>query len=134
LPCAKPRAFARSANLFGALVAVVTLAPGPGATTALYAVVNARDTVDGSLGHFIASGWLVVGRGLRLALAGTVLGVLGALAVSRVLAATASQLPPPRYPVIAALAALLMTVALLASWLPARRAAALDPMVDLRGE
>ncbi len=77
---------------------------------------------------------LVVRQGMRLAALGTALGVLGALAVTRLLegmlyevSATdpLSFLTPPLA---------LAGVAFLASWLPARRASRVDPMTTLRYE
>jgi ABC-type antimicrobial peptide transport system permease subunit len=75
---------------------------------------------------------LVLGKGMRLALIGAVLGVAGAAAVVRVLAAVAAELPPHEPIAVVALAAVLVAVALFACWLPARRAAAVEPMVALR--
>jgi putative ABC transport system permease protein len=77
---------------------------------------------------------LVLRKGLRLAAAGALLGALGALALFPVLRAVAYELPAPEPTALVALPLLLIAVALLACWLPARRAAALEPMVALRQE
>jgi ABC-type antimicrobial peptide transport system permease subunit len=78
---------------------------------------------------------LVVRHAMRLALWGATLGVLGALGVARVLASLMLYGVSPTDPaVIGGVAALLAIVALLASWLPARRATAVDPMIALRSE
>ena len=77
---------------------------------------------------------LVVGQGMRLVGLGLLLGVTGAWGLSRVLA---SQLygVNPRDPVTYVTVALLLGgVALAASYLPARRAARVDPMSSLRSE
>ena len=77
---------------------------------------------------------LVLARAARLALLGVSLGVLGALALSRFLAALlygVSERDPLTFAVVAAT---LGTVALAASLLPALAAARLDPMTVLRSE
>src|SRR5439155_12894549 len=78
--------------------------------------------------------WLVLGRGLRLVLVGSLLGVGGALATARSLAAAMPELPARDPKAIAAITIVLMVVALVACWLPARRAAKVEPMVALRCE
>jgi predicted permease len=78
--------------------------------------------------------WLVVGKGLRLTLVGVALGLAGAFGVARVVASLVSEVEPNDLPTIATSAAVLTAVALLACWLPARRAARVDPMVALRSE
>jgi putative ABC transport system permease protein len=78
---------------------------------------------------------MVVRNAMRLAVWGATFGVLGALAVTRVLSSLLLYGVSPTDPVvIGGVAALLAVVALLASWLPARRASAVDPMVALRSE
>jgi putative ABC transport system permease protein len=77
---------------------------------------------------------LVIGEGLKLALIGALLGLGGALALTRLLKTLlfgVSATDPPTFIVIAAL---LIIVALLACWIPARRAASMDPLVSLRVE
>ncbi len=76
----------------------------------------------------------VVAQGMALTGAGVAVGLLGAWGVSRVLATLlygVSATDPATY---AATAAALTGVAALASWLPARRAAQVDPVVALRAE
>ncbi|HEV8600476.1 MAG TPA: ABC transporter permease [Gemmatimonadales bacterium] len=79
-------------------------------------------------------GRLVVGQGARLALAGLTLGVLGALAAARLLASLLYGVRPYDPATFTAVALGLGAVALLASWLPARRATRVDPMIALRAE
>jgi hypothetical protein len=78
---------------------------------------------------------MVVRNAMRLVMLGATFGVLGALAVTRVLSSLLLYGVSPTDPtVILGVAALLAIVALLASWLPARRASAIDPMIALRSE
>jgi putative ABC transport system permease protein len=77
---------------------------------------------------------LVVGGGARLAAAGIGIGVVLALGLSRALSGmlyAVSAADPITY---AAIALLLASVALFASWLPAKRASRVDPAVALRAE
>ncbi len=66
--------------------------------------------------------------------AGVVAGVAGSLATGRLLQQFLFQVQPGDVQVIAIIVALLIGVGLLASWLPARRAASIDPLVALRDE
>ncbi len=77
---------------------------------------------------------LVIGQGLRLALAGMALGLLVALAVTRSLEKLVHGVSTTDPLTFAGIALLLLAVALLACWLPARRAARVDPLVALRCE
>ncbi|MEZ5316818.1 MAG: ADOP family duplicated permease [Vicinamibacterales bacterium] len=77
---------------------------------------------------------LVARDGLMLALAGIVIGLAGAAGVTRVMATWLLGVSPLDVPVFAAAAALLGLVALLASYLPARRAAGTDPLRAIRTE
>jgi predicted permease len=77
---------------------------------------------------------LVVGRGLRLSAAGVACGLLGAVAFTRVMTSMLVGVKPTDPPTFLATAALFFAVAAAASWLPARRAAGLDPTVALREE
>ena len=76
----------------------------------------------------------IVSRGLRLATVGTVIGVVGALALTRLMASVLYEVEPNDPLTFGGAVVVLMFVALLASALPARRAARTDPAVALRGE
>ena len=77
---------------------------------------------------------LVVGQGLKLAAIGVVIGLLGALALARVLTNLLFEVKPLDPITFAGVSLLLFTVATMACWLPARRAAKVDPMEALRCE
>ena len=77
--------------------------------------------------------WSSGNHSLPLA-AGVALGVVGSLATGRLLQEFLYQVRPGDPQVITTIVILLLGVGLLASWLPARRAAAIDPMVALRDE
>ena len=78
--------------------------------------------------------WPVVVNGFRLALVGITIGVLGSMLVGRALAALLFQVRALDVGVIAGVATLLLAVAVLASYIPARRAASIEPMQALRSE
>ncbi len=77
---------------------------------------------------------LVVAEGMRPALAGMVLGVLGAWAASRVIGSLLFGITATDPPAFLAAALFLALAAALAAYLPARRASRLDPSVALRAE
>jgi putative ABC transport system permease protein len=80
----------------------------------------------------------VLGMVLRhaslLALAGVVLGLAGAVGLSRAVAGLLFELSPTDPPTLGGTAVVLIGVALLASYVPARRATRVDPLVALRSE
>ena len=77
---------------------------------------------------------MVIGQGATHAAAGLVLGLGCAVAVTRVLSGLLFDVSATDPIVFAAVAAVLISVTLLASWLPSRRAARTDPMIALRSE
>ena len=77
---------------------------------------------------------LVVGQGLRPILAGVVIGLLCAWPSMHLIESLLFGVPPNDAITLAAVAALLTVVGVLASYLPARRASRVDPVVALRCE
>ena len=77
---------------------------------------------------------MVVRQGMTLTAIGLVIGAGAALAATRAMAGLLFGVGAADPPTYAALALVLAAVALLACWLPARRAARVDPMVALRSE
>jgi len=76
----------------------------------------------------------VTASGLRICLIGLVAGLAGASALGRVMARLLYQVRPDDPAIFGAVAAVLLGTALLASWLPARRIARIDPVAALRKE
>jgi len=76
----------------------------------------------------------VILEGMRLAVVGFAVGIVGALAAGRVLASLLHEVKPDDPAIFAGTSGFLALVALLACYLPARRAARLDPMMALRYE
>jgi len=77
---------------------------------------------------------LVLRHGMRLSLIGTVLGTIGAMAVSRVIASQLFEVAATDVPTYVAAVLVLMAVAAAACYFPARRATRIDPLVALRYE
>jgi len=76
---------------------------------------------------------LVAGRGLRLALIGVLVGLGGAFALTRVMHGLLFEVSATDPLTYAGIGLLFVLVGLAASYFPARRAAAVDPMETLRG-
>jgi putative ABC transport system permease protein len=76
----------------------------------------------------------VLRQGLQLVVAGIALGIAGALALTRTMASLLFEVSVTDPVVFTGVSLLLLAVALLACWLPARRATKVDPLAALRSE
>jgi len=76
----------------------------------------------------------IVAQGTRVVILGVMLGAVGAAVLTRALESLLFAVPAVHMPTYAMMAALMIAVALLASYLPARRASAVDPMTALRAD
>jgi len=77
---------------------------------------------------------LVVSRGLLLTLGGIAFGLLGAIGATRGIRSLLYDVTPLDVPTFAAVAVVLGAVAAAASWIPARRASRIDPVIAMKAE
>jgi hypothetical protein len=113
-------------------VAITTLALGIGANSAIFTVVNS--VLLSPLPYVLL---LISKQGLRLAAIGLAAGVVLAFGATRLMAKMlfgVSPTDPLTFASIASIIAILAAIALLACYIPARRATKVDPMVALRYE
>jgi putative ABC transport system permease protein len=93
--------------------------------------IGIRMSLGASRGRVLGE---VLREGMRLALLGLAVGTAGAFAVGRILASLLHEVKPGDMTIFLATAGLLAAVAFVACYLPARRAARLDPVTALRYE
>ena len=93
--------------------------------------IGVRGAIGASQGQIVG---LIIGQGMWKAGVGVVIGLTGAFLLSRYMTTLLFGVEPTDPVVYAAVAVVLLVVALFASYLPARRAAAIDPLVALRDE
>lgn len=131
-----------SISLLGSLLGAFAIVGLILAAIGIYGVVSYTVVQrTGELGIRMALGaqsrdvlWLVLGKGALLILAGSLIGIAGAYGVSRLLLALIPSLPTRDPMIVALTGAALALVALLACYIPARRATRVDPLVALRSE
>jgi predicted permease len=128
-----PRLTATLLGLFGLLALVITAA---GIAGVIAFSVNQRTQEFGirmALGARRGSVLtMVLGQGLKLVLAGLAIGLAGALIMTRVLTTLLFGIEPTDGFTFVAVSMVLVAVAAIACFVPARRAASVDPMVALR--
>ena len=131
-----------SISLLGSLLGAFAVVGVILAMVGIYGVVSYTVVQrTGELGIRVALGaqtrdvlWLVLGKGALLVLSGTLLGAAGAYGVSKLLISLIPSLPT-RDPLIVVITGLgLIAVALVACYIPARRATRVDPLMALRSE
>jgi putative ABC transport system permease protein len=124
--------------LIGVFAAVAALLAGVGLYGVLSTVVRQRTPEIGvrmALGAAPASVFrLVVGQGLRLSAAGVAVGLIAAFELTRAMTSMLVGVKATDPATFASMAVLFFAIAAVASWLPARRAAGLDPTAALREE
>jgi len=93
--------------------------------------IGIRMALGAGVGNVVRT---VLRKSLALAISGVLLGTCGALLLTRVLANLLFEVRPTDPTTFVSVALLLAGVPLLASWIPARRAARVDPALALRFE
>ncbi len=130
-----PRMGAALLTAFGALALILALVGVYGVLS--YSVTQQTREIGIRVALGARSGEvmrLIVGQGFRLAASGLVLGLLGALLLTRLLSSLLFGIDPHDPLTFAAVSSLLAGAAILACYIPARRATKVDPIVALHEE
>jgi putative ABC transport system permease protein len=132
---AEPRVYALLVGIFAAVALLISTA----GIYALFAFVVVRRTRE--IGIRLAIGAtsrqilaLVLRGGMRLTLVGAAIGIAAALALSRVMSGFLHGITPTDPETFAVVPALVGAAAAVATYIPARRAATIDPVVAVRGD
>jgi len=124
--------------LIGVFAVIAALLAGVGLYGVLATVVRQRTAEIGvrmALGAAPSSVFsLMLSQGLRLSVAGIAIGLIAAVALTRVMISMLVGVKPTDPATFVAIVALFLVIAAVASWIPARRAASLDPVTALRDE
>jgi predicted permease len=132
---ARERLLAWLSGFFGVLAAVLVMVGLYGLVS--YATLLRRNELGVRLALGAQRGsilWLVLRQGLHLAVAGVAIGAVGSLGLMQLLRSLLFDVNPADAVTLIATSLILVSVASLACWLPARRAASVDPMEALRCE
>jgi putative ABC transport system permease protein len=122
-------------GLFAGIALVIATAGIYG--TSAYAVacrtqeMGIRIALGATRGQILA---LVLRRGMALTLVGVAAGIVGSLTVTKVIAGILYGVTPTDASTFVGIALLFASVALLATYIPARRAATMDPTIAFRSE
>lgn len=132
---ASPRITTILLGLFAALALVIS-ACGIAAVTALAVSQRTHELgirmALGASRNYILQ--MVIRQGLGLAFAGTALGIVGAIALTRLLASLLYATSPTDVSTFIAISILFLVIAAIACWLPARQVTGIDPVIALRQE
>jgi putative ABC transport system permease protein len=124
--------------LIGIFAAIAAVLAAVGLYGVLSTLVRMRTAEIGLRMAFGAQPWsimqLIVGQGLRLSAVGILIGGVSALLLTRTIRSMLVGVAPNDPGTFAAIVLLFVVIASAASWIPARRAAALDPTIALREE
>ncbi len=125
-----------SVILIGAFAAIAALLAGVGLYGVLATMVRQRAAEIGIRIAMGATPWsifrLVVSRGMVLSAAGLTAGVLASLVLTRAMTSMLVDVTPADPATFAVMAVVFLAIAVVASWLPARRASTLDPALALK--